>query len=241
MMQADVWLELNPWFEQLMFILIAGLVIFLAYAALEHKRIVYAVFFFGFMAAFVAGFFLLLEAPFIAGMQIAVYTGGISALIIFGVLLIPRAQDSTLESFASPRYKRLGALISFVVVMLSGHLAVFFPWSETFASDLPPLEFNIELVSQWIWSDHGIYVQMTALILLTSIVGAIAILKMDKAETMGPIIGEFGVESVEEPIDDEASVEEPPTEEPLDDEASVEEPSTEGPSTEEPEEEVGNE
>jgi len=226
MMQADVWLELNPWFEQLEFILIAGFVIFLAYAALEHKRIVNAAFFFGLMAAFVAGFFLLLEAPFIAGMQIAVYTGGISALIIFAVLLIPRAQDSTLESFASTTYKRLGALISFVLVLLSGLLAVYFPWSETFASDTPPLEFNIEDLSRWIWSDHGIYVQMTALILLTSIVGAIAILKMDKAERMGPIIGEFGVESVEEPIDDEASVEEPPTEEPP---------------TEEPEEEVGNE
>ncbi len=50
---------------------------------------------------------------------------------------------------------------------------------------------------------------MAALILLTSIVGAIAILKMDKAERLIPIQGEFGIESVEEPIDDEATIEEP--------------------------------
>jgi len=212
MMQADWFSE--PFFEQLEFIVIAGIVLFLAYCALEHKRIVYSAFFFGLMAAMVAGFFLLLEAPFIAGMQIAVYTGGISALIIFAVLLLPRAQDSSLETFASSKYKRLGAVVSGLVVILSAYLAALFPWVEGFAGDTPDLADNLELLSQWIWSEHGIYVQMIALILLTSIVGAIAILKMDKAETMGPIIGEFGVESVEEPIDDVASVEEPSKEEP---------------------------
>lgn len=207
-------MQIEVWFEQLEFILIAGIVIALAYMALEHRDIVYAAFFFGFMASFVSGFFLLLEAPFIAGMQIAVYTGGISALIIFAVLLLPRAQDSSLETFATPKRRRIGLVLSTVVGMLSASLALFFPWYETFAPDLPPLEFNLELLSQWLWSDHGIYVQMTALILLTAIVGAIAILKMDKAETMTPIIGEFGVESAKEPIDNEASIEEPSIEEP---------------------------
>ncbi|TFG31206.1 hypothetical protein EU528_06750 [Candidatus Thorarchaeota archaeon] len=203
MMQADL-----GWFEQLEFLMIAGIVIVLAYLALEHKDIVYAAFFFGFMASFVAGFYLLLEAPFIAGMQIAVYTGGISALIIFAVLLLPRAQDSSLEVFPSTVRRSTGSVIATLVGMLSASLALFFPWYSTFAPDLPPLENNLELLSQWLWSEHGIYVQMIALILLTAIVGAIAMLKMDKAESMIAIHGEFGVESVEDPIDDVASIEE---------------------------------
>ena len=80
--------------------------------------------------------------------------------------------------------------------------------------DTYPLEDNLELLSQWIWSQHGIYVQMTALILLTAIVGAIALLKMDKAESLIQIRGEFGIESVDEQIDNVASVEEPSVEEP---------------------------
>ncbi len=115
------------WFEQVEFLVIASIVIILAYLALEHRNIVYAALFFGFMASFVAGIFLLLEAPFIAGMQIAVYTGGISALIIFAVLLIPRAQDSSLESFASPRRRRIGLVLSGLVGFLSGGLALVFP------------------------------------------------------------------------------------------------------------------
>ena len=159
-------MQIDVWFEQLEFITLAVIVILLAYMALEHRDIVYAAFFFGFMASFVAGFFLLLEAPFIAGMQIAVYTGGISALIIFAVLLLPRAQDSSLETFASPRRRRIGLVISALVGMLSAALALFFPWAESFATDMPSLDLNLELLSEWLWSQHGIYVQMVALILL---------------------------------------------------------------------------
>lgn len=202
-------MQIEVWFEQIEFIAIASIVIILAYLALEHRDIVYAAFFFGFMASFVAGLFLLLEAPFIAGMQIAVYTGGISALIIFAVLLLPRAQDSSLETFAEPRRRRIGLVISALVGMLSAALALIFPWYETFSPDLPPLDLNLELLSQWIWSDHGIYVQMIALILLTAIVGAVAMLKMDKSERLISIEGEFGIESVDEPTDDEVTVEEP--------------------------------
>ncbi|MHA1950511.1 MAG: NADH-quinone oxidoreductase subunit J family protein [Candidatus Thorarchaeota archaeon] len=182
-------------FESVEFILIAGIVIVLAYLALEHKEIVYAAFFFGFMASFVAGFFLLLEAPFIAGMQIAVYTGGISALIIFAVLLLPRAQDSSLEEFAVGRKRKAGLMVSALVVALSAVLALVFPWAESFDEIVVDLSQDLGALAEWIWVDNGIYVQMIALIMITALIGAIALLKMDKAEQLSEIRGEFGVEA----------------------------------------------
>ena len=155
-----------------------GYSVVLAYLALEHKEIVYAAFFFGFMASFVAGFFLLLEAPFIAGMQIAVYTGGISALIIFGVLLLPRAQDSSLETFASGRKRQVGLLLAALVVILSGVLAFIFPWAESFDESFIEISNNLNELAMWLWADNGIYVQMVALIMITSLIGAIALLKL---------------------------------------------------------------
>jgi len=200
MLQTDPFLEL---FEPIEFLLIAGIVLVLAYLALEHKEIVYAAFFFGFMASFVAGFFLLLEAPFIAGMQIAVYTGGISALIIFAVLLLPRAQDSSLELFASPRKRQLGLLIAALVMILSGLLAFLFPWAESFEDTVVGISNNLNELAMWLWSYNGIYVQIIALIMITSLVGSIALLKMDKAEQLSSIRGEFGIEAeleFEEPV-----------------------------------------
>lgn len=202
-------------FEQVEFLLIAGIVLVLAYLALEHKEIVYAAFFFGFMASFVAGFFLLLEAPFIAGMQIAVYTGGISALIIFAVLLLPRAQDSSLETFPSKRKRRIGLMVAAVVASLSGILALLFPWAESFNEAFVSISQDLDGLAQWLWHENGIYVQMIALIMITSLVGAITLLKMDKAEQLESIEGEFGVEAkpeIEEPA--AAEDEEPPAEEP---------------------------
>ncbi|MFW9786557.1 MAG: NADH-quinone oxidoreductase subunit J [Candidatus Thorarchaeota archaeon] len=182
--------------EPVEFLLIAGVVLVLAYLALEHKEIVYAAFFFGFMASFVAGFFLLLEAPFIAGMQIAVYTGGISALIIFAVLLLPRAQDSSLEIFTTPRKRQVGLLMAAMVMILSGILALIFPWAESFEQSLIEVSNDLNELARWLWSDGGIYVQMIGLIMITSLVGAIALLKMDKAEQLSSIKGEFGIEAV---------------------------------------------
>jgi NADH:ubiquinone oxidoreductase subunit 6 (subunit J) len=182
-------------FEQVEFLLLAGIVLVLAYLALEHKEIVYAAFFFGFMASFVAGFFLLLEAPFIAGMQIAVYTGGISTLIIFAVLLLPRAQDSSLETFASPGARRVGMLVAILVTILAGFLALIFPWADSFNEAFVSVSQDLNGLAQWLWYEHGVYVQMIALIMLTAMVGAIALLKMDKAEQLASITGEFGVEA----------------------------------------------
>ncbi|MHA3962380.1 MAG: NADH-quinone oxidoreductase subunit J family protein [Candidatus Thorarchaeota archaeon SMTZ1-45] len=196
------------------FLLIAGIILILAYLALEHKEIVYAAFFFGFMASFVAGIFLLLEAPFIAGMQIAVYTGGISALIIFAVLLLPRAQDSSLEEFSSPRKRQIGLIMATLVIILSGVLAFIFPWAESFDDTFIAISNDLNELALWLWADNGIYVQIIALIMITSLVGAIALLKMDKAEQLVSIRGEFGIEA--EPELQELDVledEEPDTEE----------------------------
>ncbi len=182
-------------FEQLEFLLIAGIVLVLAYLALEHKEIVYAAFFFGFMASFVAGFFLLLEAPFIAGMQIAVYTGGISTLIIFASLLLPRAQDSTLETFATPRARQISLVVAVVVTVMTGFLAVIFPWAESFSEAFVSISQDLNGLAHWLWFENGIYVQMIALIMITALVGAITLLRMDKAEQLSSITGVFGVEA----------------------------------------------
>ncbi|NWF95868.1 MAG: NADH-quinone oxidoreductase subunit J [Candidatus Thorarchaeota archaeon] len=179
--------EIEVLLEQVEFVAIAVAVIVLALLALEHKEIVYAAFFFGIMASVVAGVFLLLEAPFIAGMQIAVYTGGISALIIFAVLLLPRAQDSSLEVFESPRRRRLGLATAAGVMTLSGALALLFPWYEAFPAGQPDLAQSLQELAVWMWGTHGVIVQMVALTMLTSIVGTMTLLRMEKTEHLQEI------------------------------------------------------
>jgi hypothetical protein len=56
---------------------------------------------------------------------------------------------------------------------------------------------------------------MVALIMITALIGAVALLKMEKAEQLESIRGEFGIEAELEYDEPEAEVEEePPAEEP---------------------------
>lgn len=207
--------------EPLEFLAVSFAVIILAYLALEHKDIVYAAFFFGLMAAVVSGYYLFLEAPFLAGMQIAVYTGGISALIVFGVLLLPRAQDSSLETFASPEKKRIGLLLAAAVTSLSAALALTFPgvWNDTAVFDftdpnsVPANSYWLQNLAVWLWQDHGILVQIVALIILTALVGTIAVMRMEKAERLKPLKADFGIEVMDLEDDEENQEVSSPSEE----------------------------
>ena len=58
----------------------------------------------------------------------------------------------------------------------------------------------------WLWGSHGIYVQIIALILMSTLVGSIALLKMQKAESLESIKGEFGIEA-DPRLDDEVVTE----------------------------------
>ncbi len=201
-------MQIEAWFEPLEFFVLAGIVLVLAYLALEHKDLVYAVFFFGLMASFVAGFFLLLDAPFVAGMQIAVYTGGITVLIIFGVLLLPIFNDTTRERFETLRRKRLGLLLTALVTIFSGGIVLLFQWPETFPAGNSDLAQSLEGLAQWLWGSHGIYVQFIGILIFTSLIGSLAILKMEKAEHLMPERGKYGIEECD------VTEEETPTETP---------------------------
>ena len=185
-------------FENIEFLLIAGVVIVLAYLALEHRDIVYAAFFFGFMATGVAGIFILLEAPFVAGLQIAIYTGGITALIIFGVLLIPRAQDSTLEVLHSPRMRKVGLVLSISVVVISALIALLFPWQESIPPEHIPLSQSLEGLAEWLWGTHAVYLEIIAMLLFVGLVGSVAIIRMEKEEQLRPRTEDFSLPIPEE-------------------------------------------
>ena len=73
---------------------LAGFAVVSAIAAAVAPRIVHAAF--GLLAAFfgVAGLYALLGADFVAFSQIIVYVGGILVLLVFGVLLTARTEDT---------------------------------------------------------------------------------------------------------------------------------------------------
>lgn len=133
------------------------------------------------MAVIVAGLYLLLDAPFIAMIQMAVYTGAISVLIIFGVLLIRREADKPLEPYPTAKRTLLGILIAASVAGLMALVAIQFSWPSTEnyeqAKDLGTL-------AQAIWGRYVLPVELIGLALLTAMIGGVALLRREKIESI---------------------------------------------------------
>ena len=97
------------------FIAIAVLTVGTAIIALEARELIYGAISLAISMLGIAGFFLLLDAPFVAMFQIAVYVGAVAVLIIFTVMLVrTQALFTTQED-----KKRKGAGIALMLIIMS--------------------------------------------------------------------------------------------------------------------------
>src|ERR671933_54159 len=97
------------------FIAVAVLTVGTAIIALEVRELIYGAVALAVSMLGIAGFFLLLDAPFVAMFQIAVYVGAVAVLIIFTVMLVrTQALFTTKED-----KKRKGAGIALMLIFMA--------------------------------------------------------------------------------------------------------------------------
>jgi NADH:ubiquinone oxidoreductase subunit 6 (subunit J) len=97
------------------FIGVAVLTVGSAIIALETRELIYGAIALAISMLGVAGFFLLLDAPFVAMFQIAVYVGAVAVLIIFTVMLV---RTQALFSVKEDK-KRKGAGITLMLIIMT--------------------------------------------------------------------------------------------------------------------------
>jgi len=110
-----------------------------AIAALELRSLIYgSIALMGTLGG-VAGFFLLLDAPFVALFQLAVYVGSIAVLILFTVMLVKR--ELIFKKIEDKRRKFAG--IGLMLVMMVALGAVFIDSGiKTITTDEPATNFR---------------------------------------------------------------------------------------------------
>ena len=72
---------------------VAALLIISAMGVVLSKNLVHGVFWLAGTLIATAAMYVFLEAPFLAGIQIVLYTGGVITLMLFGVMLTQRNPD----------------------------------------------------------------------------------------------------------------------------------------------------
>jgi NADH-quinone oxidoreductase subunit J len=163
---------------EIIFGLLALIVIGSAVGMLVNRNAVFSALFLvlNFMA--VAVMYFVLGAPFIAMAQITVYAGAIMVLFLFVIMLLGAESLPIRESLSNQRW--LGIIIGLVflveiglmVVVRGGGMATLTTLSNQFAG---PEAIGMALLTQ-----YQLPFEITSVILLVAVIGAVVLTKMDK-------------------------------------------------------------
>jgi NADH-quinone oxidoreductase subunit J len=134
-----------------------------------------------------AGIYALLEAHLVAALQVLVYAGAIMVLFVFVIMLL-NADGPSFDIRRSHPAIKIGAAI------LCGALALIFILAfknSTFPTDVGPysttkveqLGGNTRVLSELMFSEYILPFELTSVLLLAAIIGAVAIAKRNLGTT----------------------------------------------------------
>ena len=160
--------------QNVIFGILAAVMVIAAFRLVTTKNVVRAALFLAIVLAGAAGQFLLLAAEFVAFVQVLVYIGAIVVLLLFGVMLTraPIGKEADLDN--DQRW-----LAALVALFLLGALGAVL--NDAFGSQ--KIEFGTiqrtASVSDSIFSTYVVPFEVASILLLSALVGAVAIARRD--------------------------------------------------------------
>jgi NADH:ubiquinone oxidoreductase subunit 6 (subunit J) len=127
--------------------------------------------------ASMAGLYVLLNAEFLAALQILVYCGGIVVLFLFAIMLTPRLGDPDVASHN--RQVLWGALVAVLAGGVFSYVLKDAPWRVAPAADV---RYVTGRLADAFMGPYALAFEVTSVILLVAMVGAIVIVRTEPRE-----------------------------------------------------------
>jgi len=160
------------------FLAIAVLTIGSAIAALELRSLIYATIALMGTLGGIAGFFLLLDSPFVALFQVAVYIGSIAVLILFTVMLVRR--ELIFKKIEDQRRRWAGIALLLVFLVAIGAVIID-SGIKSVTTDEPQVDYR-EIGSDFLTYYWPALILM-ALILAGAVTGALVLARREDVES----------------------------------------------------------
>jgi NADH-quinone oxidoreductase subunit J len=154
----------------LLFIVFAAMVIFPAGVVVFAPKLIDSAFALLFTLFGVAGLFAFLGADFLAAAQVLVYVGGVLVILLFGVLLTRRIQDTEIRVGANQVW--VGSLVSAAVLSL---LSVFIFRAEWIELPESPPEPTTASIGNLLMTRFVLPFEVASIFLLAALIGAVII------------------------------------------------------------------
>ncbi len=123
----------------------------------------------------VAGLYITLSADFVAVVQVLIYVGAISVLMLFAVMLTPRASRNNAETF----FKIPGILLAGLVAFTISLISLDTDWAVV---ERGGFEETVSAIGESLLDKYVLPFEMAAVLLLVAMLGAILLVHPDGPE-----------------------------------------------------------
>ena len=157
-----------------MFYLIAAIAVVSAAAVVLKRNVMHSALFLALFLLSVAGLFILLDADFLAAVQIILYAGGVMVLILFAIMLTHRISDKLLAQTNRQKWIAvpLCALIFGLVFILLGDAVK----AAMLRGAAKPIDGSMTSeMGRLLMTVYGLPFEIASLMLLAALVGTIVI------------------------------------------------------------------
>ena len=150
--------------------LLAVVTLYSGLRVVTTRNLVHTVLWLGMMLAATAALFLLLRAPFLAAVQLILYTGGVLTLMLFGVMLTHRDRGFTAVPNESRDRVRAAVLAGTTFAVLATAIL-----GTTDLPDRPPVDVPTQQIGEAFLTEHVLAFEVLSLLLLAAVLGAIVL------------------------------------------------------------------
>lgn len=154
--------------SQVLFIFFASLVVLPVLYLVFTQNIIRAAFALVVSLLGIAAIFVLLNAEYMAVVQILIYAGGVIVLLIFGIMLTKRIEKEGV--YTEHREVVVGTVAFFALLGLLGRM-IYNSTANWEVKEMEPVD-QVEQIGVLFLTDHLIAFELVAFILLVALVGA---------------------------------------------------------------------
>lgn len=159
------------------FYLFAVITIISAFIVVAARNIIYSAFSLLFTFFGVAGIYVLLNADFIAVVQIIIYVGGILVLIIFGVMLTNRITNVEIKT------ESIHVLPSTIITgLIGGALVAVLTKTNWRINKTVNVEKSVFEIGRYLVTHYMILFELAGIILLVALIGSVMIARKEKVQ-----------------------------------------------------------
>lgn len=159
------------------FYLFSVIIVVSAFIVVAARNIIYSAFSLLFTFFGVAGIYVLLNADFIAVVQVIIYVGGILVLIIFGVMLTNKITDVEIKT------ESIHIIPATIVTGLIGGTLVAVLTKTTWRVSEPVnVDKSVIEIGRYLVTHYMILFELAGIILLVALIGAVMIARKEKLQ-----------------------------------------------------------